>query len=923
MALFGRNDLVQAQQQTAQAQQGATAGSSQDQLQEVVVTGIRYSLAQSLQLKQQAVGTIDVVTAESIGKLPDKNVADALQRLPGINISSSGANEGGFDEADRVSMRGTNPSLTQTMINGHLLASGDWFVLDQTGTVGRSVSYTLLPAELVKEVRVYKSSEASLLEGGVAGTVDIITRKPLDFPKAVTLEASVGAVYATLPGTKDPQLSFLGNWLNADHTFGVMLQLFSETRHLRRDGQEMLGYNQISPTIANPNAGTPGQPATITNPIVAAHPDLANVFYPTILDDAFFEQKRQRNGGLLEAQWQPTDSLSLDLSGFSSKLEATNFNRSYSIWPLQFIGSAHESPNPGYVVQNNTLVAGTWAGLAGTNYGVYDQISRPDESASTNYGVLTADWKPVQALSFVGQVGVSMGHGRTPNQDVSETNPGIGAGGGYRLNGTTTAASWNLGNTVNTTPSPGGVPVAFGWIFGDQNMDVVDSERWGALDGTFVMNDSVFTDFKFGARYSDHDRHLWGVIGQGPNANGMNTGNYPIGNLNFPSNFGDGLGAGFPQEIWYWSPSQLAAYDSQGTNRDPVTRADWTADYGVHEKDSAVYVQADLGGDHWSGNVGVRFARTDESVAHNVAVLGAAAGTPGVITTSAFGPYQTVTADNTYNNVLPSANLKFDLTHDLIARFDAAATMARPDYSALAGAVNLVVPATAGGGVGSGSAGNPALKPVKSTNVDAGLEWYFAPKSLLSAELFYMKLKDYVTFSTINESFITFDNTHQNGFPGLYAITLPQEADGRVQGVELSYQQPFFEYWGVETNYTYADGKQTSQLAAGADDRLVGTSKNTFNVIGYFENKYFSARVAYTYRSEFFSGLDRSTAFTQGATGSIAASLDYTVNDNVDISLSGLNLNNPRLKYFATNESQPRALYRNGAQYYLNVRLKF
>jgi len=103
----------------------------------------------------------------------------------------------------------------------------------------------------------------------------------------------------------------------------------------------------------------------------------------------------------------------------------------------------------------------------------------------------------------------------------------------------------------------------------------------------------------------------------------------------------------------------------------------------------------------------------------------------------------------------------------------------------------------------------------------------------------------------------------------------------------------------------------------------VGTSKNTFNVIGYFENKYFSARVAYTYRSEFFSGLDRSTAFTQGATGSIAASLDYTVNDNVDISLSGLNLNNPRLKYFATNESQPRALYRNGAQYYLNVRLKF
>src|SRR6185312_2083465 len=190
IALFGGNLPAHAQQQPA-----AKDDSKQDTLQEVVVTGVRYSVEKSLQIKRQATDSIDVVTAESIGKLPDKNVADALQRLPGVDISSASGSEGAFDEADRVSMRGTNPSLTQTMINGHLLASGDWFVLDQTGTVGRSVSYTLLPAELVKEVRVYKSSEASLLEGGVAGTVDIITRKPLDFPTAVTLEASVGAVY--------------------------------------------------------------------------------------------------------------------------------------------------------------------------------------------------------------------------------------------------------------------------------------------------------------------------------------------------------------------------------------------------------------------------------------------------------------------------------------------------------------------------------------------------------------------------------------------------------------------------------------------------------------------------------------------------------------------------------------------------------
>src|SRR5882672_184464 len=232
-----------------------------------------------------ATSVVDVVTAEDIGKMPDKNIADSLQRVPGVTISSAGANEGGFDEADRVSMRGTNPSLTQTLINGHSVASGDWFVLDQVGnTVGRSVSYTLLPSELVSRIVVHKSSEASLVEGGVAGSVDIITRKPLEFKQQTTLEASAGAAYADLPSRTDPQFSALGNWVNADHNFGVMLQVFSETRHLRRDGQELLGYEKIA----------------ALSPIAVAHPDLSGVQYPVLIGSALFQQRRQRNGGLVD-----------------------------------------------------------------------------------------------------------------------------------------------------------------------------------------------------------------------------------------------------------------------------------------------------------------------------------------------------------------------------------------------------------------------------------------------------------------------------------------------------------------------------------------------------------------------------------------------------------------------------------------------
>ena len=207
----------------------------------VVVTGIRGAVEKSLDIKRDANANLEVVTAEDVGKLPAHNVADTLQRLPGVNISSSSADEGGFDEADRVSLRGTSPSLTQTLINGHTVGTADWFVLSQGSTMGRSVSYTLLPSELVSRVEIHKSSEARLPDGGTSGNVNIITRKPLDFEKQFTTNLSIGGVHASLPDTTDPQLSGLFNYKNADSTFGVMVQVFKQKRHLRREAQEIPG----------------------------------------------------------------------------------------------------------------------------------------------------------------------------------------------------------------------------------------------------------------------------------------------------------------------------------------------------------------------------------------------------------------------------------------------------------------------------------------------------------------------------------------------------------------------------------------------------------------------------------------------------------------------------------------------------------
>jgi iron complex outermembrane receptor protein len=261
---------------------------------------------------------------------------------------------------------------------------------------------------------------------------------------------------------------------------------------------------------------------------------------------------------------------------------------------------------------------------------------------------------------------------------------------------------------------------------------------------------------------------------------------------------------------------------------------------------------------------------------------------------------------NTYNDVLPSANVKFDLGKGLIGRLAAARTMARPDYSALGGSI------TADDTTHTGNGGNPNLKPIRSTNLDASLEYYFAKESLVSAGLFYLDLTDYVAFGTYQTTLL---DIRTNTF-NTYTISAPINSSGKVKGIELAWQQPLAYGFGAAANYTYADAKDDIGTP------LVGASKNTYNLSGYYEDHGFGARLAYTFRSAFFVGLDRSTPQYQDDTGTLSASLSYTINKNISINFDGLNLNDPVLKYYGANKDQPRAFYANGRQYYFGVRIK-
>lgn len=847
----------------------------------VEVTGIRASRQQSLTVKRQADSLVEVISAEDLGKLPDKNVADAIQRVPGVNISSSSGGEGGFAENDRVSIRGLSPSLTQTLVNGHGVASGDWFVLAQTEAVGRSVSYSLLPSEIVGRVVVNKSMTADLPEGGVSGAVDIQTRNPLSFTKPLTIELAAQAVYADLSAKTDPQFNALFNWKNEAGTSGLLFQVFSETRHERRDGQEFLGYSVIDPESA----------------VALAHPDLAGIVYPSLIGSAFFEQKRVRQGGLLDFEFKPTKDLTVDLNGFYSHMAADNYDNNFMAAPQALIDGG-VSPTS-YRIKNGTLVQATFPTVAYnpddpfTTPGIVDRIYRPGAAAETYYIDAGAKWRVSDDFKLSGKLGYTHGIGETPG-DLGYESALAGHGMAYQMYG--------LGKPADVS-FPGGDPTDFtkayplgAWY---STVKVVDEESYAQVDGELSMDMGVLDSVKFGLRWNEHKRTL-----NFPNNGGCGWADGGCGAVpewhgeQYPGDFGHGLGggSGFLSNVWHLDGR---AVEDFVLGHAAKTTPYWPGELAVNEQVTAGYGMANLEGEQWRANVGVRLASTRQKVDFNEP------DGPAPVD-SEFGPFTHVVATKTYFDALPSANIRFNLNKDLVLRAAVSRTIARADYSALAGAITSQDDLTH-----SGTGGNSQLKPVRSNNYDATVEWYYAPKALLSFGVFYMDMPSYVSFGTSRHLLLN-KTTKQLEW---YDITSPVNVSASNRGFELSWQQPLWGGFGVQANYTYADGKE------GNGAKLMGSSKNTYNAEAYYENDSFSARVAYTWRSDFLVGLDRSTNEYMAAEANLAASLNYKINDTFTVTFDALNLNNPVLKYYADNKDQPRAFYSNGRQFYLGVRV--
>lgn len=875
LVLAGLAIPVHAQQAAAPA-----AAASAPEAQQITVTGIRASLQQSLNQKRNAETAVEVITAEDVGKMPDKNIADSLQRVPGVNVATAGGTEGGFGENDRVSLRGTPSFMTLTTLNGHTVSSGDWYVDNITGG-GRSVSYSLFPSELISRVTVYKSSQANLVEGGAVGTVDIDTRKPLAFKDRFSAMANVEAVYSEGAKKTDPQLSALFNWKNEADSFGLMAQVFWQKRNLRRFGQEFLWWDKVDTWFA-PDW-------------VAQHPEVQGKWISLLTGSVLFQQERERKGGLVDVQIKPSNTFSIDVSGFYSRLNATNINANFMLSPYQVtsnnwsnVGGAVPSS---FTITGDTVTSFTFpstcpvADCSAMGASVQDVISRPGSYSDSKFLNVDLEWKPNDRWRFNGKLGTTRGTGHAQDYGYEVWN--AYAGNSLTMHGLDAPATVTVDNASTFSPRTG-APFFGGWA---SQVTSRDKENYGQVDAAMNTDWELFPVLRFGLRTAEHKRSLEWLEGTlAPGADEL--ANAPTGGLtHFPSSPLPNMLGG----AWTFTADAVNAWGDRFVT---FSNHAYQNEFIIKERTNAGYVMSDFAVGKLTGNFGLRVVQTDVDVDNGS-------------TNTTWNPIHT---SNSYTDVLPSANFRLELARNLIGRFDISRTMARPEIGSL-GALNLQDIQ------GTGTGGNPNLKPVRSNNIGLGVEWYFMPKSMLAASVFAMNMSSYVTYGTYTQTF--FNKTVRDDTE--YDMSAALNTKARVRGIELAYVQDLGNGFGFNANYTYTDGKETgkapgSACATSGNCDMVGTSRNTYNLGAFFENDRFNARVAYNYRSAYLNGLNRNSAIYQDSVGTLMASVGWKIFENLTLTVEGKDLNDPMLKSYATSKDQPRAFYKNGRQFYVGLR---
>ncbi|WP_042143764.1 MULTISPECIES: TonB-dependent receptor [unclassified Pseudoalteromonas] len=594
-----------------------------DEVEVIEVKGIRGSVVKSINTKRYATSVVDAVTAEDIGKFPDQNVAESLQRITGVSISRN------FGEGERISIRGTTESQNRTLLNGQAVGSADWWT---NSAASRGFNYTMLPSEIVSGLEVYKSPEADIDEGSIGGTVIVRTRKPLDL-EANKIAGSVLAQYSEVSGETDPQLSGMYSWKNDEETIGALISVVRQQRNLRRDGIESWSWAKRDIKMAD---GT-------------VHED---VYSSGGGGSAMFLQERVRTGLNFTLQYRPTDALDITFNALDSALEANNENQNF-LWLPGYGGSEYTDITLTEHSKVGTMATAGTFGLSPDGNNILDETKVRNSKLKTQ----SYDLK----VEHEGEVWNSSIHlGYTKGSGGSSEDRSVGWEGNY-------VHSYDISSTEDIKTSYGADPADgknwdLGFLRYDSN-DAKDDEGYVQLDFDRAIDVSVFSNIKFGVKYRDHSRFNTKHTTDAKTDLNWSLDDYSLG---IPSDYQSSIGSNGTLKDYAITDSDKVRREGDALDWDyRVLKA---STFDINEKITAGYAKATIDVEGMRGNIGVRLVQTQQS-------SGAYEG--------ASGSEVWVVKDKDYFDVLPSINLAIDLDDDLVLRLAAARVMSRPDYNSM------------------------------------------------------------------------------------------------------------------------------------------------------------------------------------------------------------------------------------------------
>ncbi|MET1024863.1 MAG: TonB-dependent receptor [Pseudoxanthomonas sp.] len=889
-------------QQTAPATQDPTAPNATD-LDAVKVTALRQSLETAQNIKQSADMIVDSIVAEDIGKLPDNSVADALQRVTGVQIA-----QGSQGETSQVVIRGL-PNVISTL-NGREIFSGS----------GRGYGFQNLPATAVKTLSVYKTSEASLPLGGIAGLVDIQLRRPFDF-EGPQVAATYDMTHSDLGGKHDPKGSLLlsNTWDTDAGKFGALVDFGYQRKEYRYDA--VWADNPRVLTDGTTNAdGT-------TNPIRTADGNLISA--PNGFGTAYNDGNRRRGAFNYALQWKPNDSTEVYLEGLydyvrDSYGQAYYFNFPTSVVPPSAIGVSDNcyanqltpAQDPQYSGQTICDAnSGTWTGnqYAATSMQAHKQRGQDIQNA------LGIKWDGEQ-LHLSSELSRTSGYYRDRNFIIDT----------YLQGPNTTVWEGNAGSHTNwyMDGNPASNPENFylAGLFQTWSYTYGEENAWHG-DGHFDFNDGPIASIQFGLRYADRDALSRGstqISTPPPGGQGSTADPNPANQVTrFGSDFMCSMPSNAAMKQDWLTPCYSYLIQNADALRELYGLPDGVAAenpgrfFDIGEKKLAGYLQAKYDIElsdtiRVDGLVGVRA----EKVRRNLDAFTFDASN------ATYSPLTEKTSDL---NVLPNASAIFHFGSDWQLRVAAAKTLSYPDFGALNPSLALN-PATINRR-GEASSGNPNLTPIESKNYDASLEWYFSSVGSASLGIFRRDIDGYIqTYTTL---------TNIGGDD--YQLTIPLSAgSGYLQGVEAAWQQTFdflpgaWAGLGAQLNYTYIEGDTESPASVGGPivtRPLQNVSKNNYNAVLFYENFGLSARLAYGYRSRYIDGFTQDTVSGNNdyvvPANSLDFSLSYDFNPNVTVVLSATNLlGNDFHQYWGEGTTRPRDIRFQDKTFGLGVRFK-